>query len=135
MTQTATSYQRALNADPGLRAIDDVVDALCAVVRPSDTLCAGCVWEAIIKPLARPLVGWERGYPPDQAEDPETSLALRITSAAELTAQVANRVPAATDTERWMRTSEAYDAVTDAWFHRLHMADPGHGHGMARGHQ
>ena len=59
-TTTTTDYQRALNAEPALQPVVDLVDALCALVRPSDRLCSGCVWERIVKPMVRPLIGWER---------------------------------------------------------------------------
>ena len=31
----------------------------------------------------------------------------------------------ATETERWLRTAEAWNAVTDVWVARLEQADPG----------
>lgn len=97
---TADQFERALTAEPTLRAIDRLVDTLCALVRPTDILCYGCVWEQIVKPLTVPLVGWCR---PGRAT---------------------------TDTEKWMRTSEAFDVVTDKWIDRLEKADPGNGHGL-----
>ena len=81
-------------------------------------MCAGCVWETILKPLVLPLVGWERGYPDAEAQDPVPGEPLfKVYSAAELLAEAdedeLRRIPATTDTERWLRTMEAYDAVTD----------------------
>jgi hypothetical protein len=96
------SYDRALEAEPGLRALDALVDALCALVRPSDALCHGCVWERIVKPLALPLVGWAR----------------RNGSATD-------------DSDRWLRSSEAYDTITNVWLARLQQADPANGHGIS----
>lgn len=37
------------------------------------------------------------------------------------------------ETEPWLRTSEAFDVVTDRWLAMLDDADPGNGHGMGRG--
>lgn len=130
-------YERALAAEPGLRAIVTAVDALCALVRPSDTLCHGCVWDAIVKPLATPLIGWERGYPPKTAKDPSPDRGWRITSGADLMAEwkeaEKHRIPATTDTEKWLRTSEAWDAFTTVLLDRLETADPGNGHGICDG--
>lgn len=66
-------YRRALQAEHGLRAVDDLVTALCTLVRRTDMMCHGCVWETVVKPLITPLVGWGRGYPKRQAKDPEES--------------------------------------------------------------
>lgn len=100
-TTTTDLYARALDAEPHLRAAECLVDLLCTLVRPDDRMCAGCVWEQILKPLVVPLVGWGRreGY----------------------------------ESEPWLRTSEAFDVVTDRWLARLDEADPANGHGMGRG--
>jgi hypothetical protein len=37
-----------------------------------------------------------------------------------------------TDTERWLRSSEAFDAFTDVLLCRLSEADPANGHGIGR---
>jgi hypothetical protein len=92
-------------------------------------MCYGCVWESIVKPLVLPLVGWERGYPPRAARDPDPDRSLKVISGADLLADYEQRqktrVPATTDTERWLRTPEAHDAVTDTLLERLERADPG----------
>jgi hypothetical protein len=130
-----TNYRRALDAEPKLRAIERAVDALCALVRPGDTLCAGCAWETIIKPLTIPLLGWDRGYPNEPAAEPDLTAGVRrfrVHSLAELAARDDRRVQAETETEKWLRSSVAYDAVTDEWIARLHNADPGNGHGIGK---
>lgn len=129
-------FRRALDAEPMLRAIDAMVDALVALApsrRSGQPMCAGCIWDLIVKPLASPWVGWERGFHPDVAEDPrpdEDPLSLRIMSAADWT--LPPRTDATTDTERWLRTSEAFDLVTDEWLRRLDAADPANGHGFPK---
>lgn len=142
MTTTAgvatDAYRRALAAEPQLQAVEATVDALSAFVRRSDTMCAGCVWEAIVKPLASPWVGWARGFLPHPAKDPDPTpgASWRFVNLAEWIEQQPKRVrsDASTDTERWLRTSDAFDAVTDVWLARLDAADPAHGHGIHRGH-
>lgn len=129
-----TALRRACVADRGIRALDAAVTALCATARtlPGAT-CAGCVWDRIIKPLATPLVGWERGHPPLSASDPTTGLAP--VNVAELLVKMdarrERRMPATSEAERWLRTQEAWDAVTGAWLERLRAADPAEGHGIA----
>lgn len=131
-----TAYDRALAAEPRLRAIVTTVDALIELVRPGDTMCSGCVWDAIVKPLAIPLIGWERGYPPDTAKDPSPDGGWRMLSGGDLMAEYEEAqqrlAPATTDTEKWLRTSEAWDAFTGALIDRLHTADPGNGHGICK---
>ncbi len=136
--QETTAYERALQAEPKLAAVVRVVDALCVLVRPTDRLCHGCVWETIVKPLVSPLIGWGRGYPskPASDPDPDNPSGLRIISGSEMlaayeAAQV-TRTPATTDTEKWLRTPEAYDAFTDMLLDRLERADPANGHGIGR---
>jgi hypothetical protein len=134
-TTISPDYQRALAAEPRLRPVEALVDALCTLRRPTDRLCAGCVWEQIVKPLVSPYLGWGRAYAPRPARDPDPTatgerlLKVRTGLMAEMEER---RLPATTDTERWLRTSEAYDAVTDVLLARLDAADPANGHGIGR---
>ncbi|WMM73009.1 hypothetical protein RCF27_01245 [Rhodococcus pyridinivorans] len=108
-----------------------MVTALCELTRPEDTMCVGCAWDNIIKPLATPLIGWGRGYPPKQAKDRDHNAPrYRYVNIAEVLEEQEGRPPAESDTERWLRTSEAWDAVTEYWLARLDTADPGNGHGI-----
>jgi hypothetical protein len=128
-----SDYDRALAAEPQLRAIERVVDTLCELVRPSDHLCNGCVWEGIVKPLASPWVGWEREYVPGEADDPVPGELMGRWTMADLRGDDDPlRPPATTETEKWLRTSPAFDAVTDVWLDRLRAADPANGHGIGR---
>lgn len=130
-----TDYDRALNAEPRLRAIAATADALLELVRPTDTMCGGCVWDGIVKPLVTPLIGWERGYPPKPAPDPGESTWRLISGsdwAAEFEEVEKTRVPATTDTEKWLRTSDAWDAFCGELIRRLNDADPGNGHGICK---
>jgi hypothetical protein len=149
-------YDRAVQAEPQLRPIVRLVEALVDLRRPSDRLCAGCVWETIVKPLVSPLVGWGRGYPPEQAKDRDSwqPRRLRVTRASEIRPRSRHvdltpylvdarqlldedddQLPATSETERWLRTSEAYDAVTGRLLAKLDQADPGNGHGIGRKHR
>ena len=123
-------YQRALDAEPVLRAMACAVDTICTLVRKGDALCAGCVCEAIIKPLVHPWVGWGRGYPAEQAKDVPRFCASLAELVAEIDVDDRDRSPATTETERWLRTSEAFDAVTDEWLGRRSFlrscGQPGH---------
>lgn len=133
-------FERAIAAEPRLRTVVTLVDALIELTRPDDTLCGSCVWEDIVKPLVSPLIGWERGYPPAVAkdkpavtEDPDTwPLVSGADWLAESEAADKQRIPATTDTEKWLRTTEAWDAFTRILIDRLETADPGNGHGIAR---
>jgi hypothetical protein len=130
-----TQFDRALAADRRLRPIVRIVDALCALVGAEDEMCAGCIWTGIVKPLVTPLLGWGRGYAPTEATDPdpgESSWLPRRWSMAELMAEPDHRTPATTDTEKWLRSPEAYDAFTDVLLERLREADPANGHGIRR---
>jgi hypothetical protein len=131
-TTFTTGFQRALDAEPRLRPMVRLVDALCALVRPTDRMCSGCVWESIVKPLVVPLVGWGGGYMPEQATDNPRALRECVFTRSDLAALEARRIPATTDTEAWLRTSQAYDAFTDEPLARLKAADPANDHGIGR---
>lgn len=128
------AYDRVLAAEPRLRAVVRVVDTFIQFVRPTDEMCHGCVWEVMVKPLVSPLVGFGRGYPPKIAKDPNPSgeLELVFRSAADLLREPDPRIPAESQTEKWLRTSEAFDAFTDPLLARLYEADPANGCGIKR---
>lgn len=127
---------RACAADAGIRALDHMVSALCAAARTTDgPACSACTWERLVKPLVMPLLGWQRGLPQLAALDPrQPGQPLHVVGISELMARMdeqgARRTPATTDTERWLRSQEAWDAVTGAWLARLYDADPAAGHGI-----
>lgn len=129
--------ERACKADPGIRALDRAVTALCAAASATEgPACSACTWERIVKPLVLPLIGWGRGLPSLPARDPRVPGGpLQPVDLGELMAQMdeqqTRRTPATTDTERWLRTQEAWDAVTASWLARLYDADPALGHGIS----
>lgn len=100
------NFDATIGADNRLIAADRLVSVLVALA-PEDgrSMCAGCVWEHVLKPLTTDVIGWSRGGPP----------------------------VAATGMERWLRTSAAYDLVTDEWLAQLEQADPHRGHGLPDG--
>ncbi|CAM5714830.1 hypothetical protein SVIOM342S_07645 [Streptomyces violaceorubidus] len=131
-----TGYERAMKADRRLRALAEFVNALCGFVRPADTMCGGCTWDSLVKPLAVPLIGWERGRLPESAPDPKPGGGWKFVSGSEWVAAVEaaekDRTPATTETEEWLRTSEAWDAYCGGLIRRLNAADPANGHGIHR---
>lgn len=142
-TTTATNdgYRRALDADGGLRALDAAVRIIAARKPKTGPQCAGCVWEMVVKPLVSPLVGWERGRAPEQAVDPGERRSWRPvpltlgtvvprSGLGELSREPSESPTS--DIEQWLRTSAAYDAVTNVWLDLLDAADPGRGHGFVR---
>jgi hypothetical protein len=99
--EAAAAYERALQAVPKLRAVADVVEILRLLVRPTDQLCYGCIWDSIIKPLVRPWVGWGRGYPPKPAKDPDNAFP-RFINVGEAMREADPRIPAETETEKYL---------------------------------
>jgi hypothetical protein len=88
-------YKLALAAEPHLRAIADTVEAVTVSAARERSFCDGCFWERTLKGQVLPLVGWERGYLSRQARHPDP------------------------ETERWLRSREAWEAVTERWLERL----------------
>jgi hypothetical protein len=131
-TETTSAFDRALAAEPQLQTIDNMVRALVALAPKGEPFCTGCIWEMILKPLVLPWVGDCRGDLPDQAKDPDPEAPFKFFTLAELWAQADRRPKPETETERWMRTSEAYDAVTDRWLAQLDNVDPALGHGYPK---
>lgn len=121
------SYDDALKLEPRLTAVERMVDTVCLYVRPTDEFCHACYWESVLKPIVTDLVGWGRGYPPEQA-DPNPRSSWAPIDLADLP----DPTPAENDAEKWLRSSEAFDLVTDELLRRLYDADPGNGHGFRR---
>ncbi len=72
---TTDLYERALAAEPRLRALDLAVRTMAALVRPGgDMMCPGCVWEQVIKPLARPPHRQRTRNRPGQRQGPRRLL-------------------------------------------------------------
>lgn len=130
MTKTTTTFTRAdaLTAVPALAAIDRLVAALVAGAPTDQPFCASCVWEDILKPLATPALGWGRGY----AADPATTGSNWLSRADLIAVAGDEPSPATSDLERWLRTPDAWAAVTGSWLAGLHEVDPGLGHGYPR---
>jgi hypothetical protein len=127
--EAAAAFERALQAEPKLRAVSQLVDVLRLLVRPTDEMCHGCVWEALVKPLVRPWIGWGRGYLPKPAKDPDPDEDFPRFVKVDLGSdwQPDPRVPAETETEKWLRSSEAWNAVTEVLIDRLYEYDPANG--------
>ncbi|MEV8112325.1 hypothetical protein [Pseudarthrobacter oxydans] len=122
-------YRLALEAEPALAAVEAVVDLICDKGLPSQK-----AWSSIVKPLALPFIGNMRGIGADSATNPRRPdlnpterMEHLIGSMTDLGEHVAKlekyRLPATTATEEWMRTSEAWDAVTTVWIQKMKKAD------------
>jgi hypothetical protein len=94
-------YNRALAAEPQLRAIAGMVEAVTASAAYNQSFCDGCFWERTLKGHVVPLIGWERGYRSRQAKHPDP------------------------ETEQWLQSSEAWEAVTERWLQQLSRAARG----------
>lgn len=123
-------YRLALEAEPALVAIEAVVDLICDRGLPSQM-----AWSSIVKTLTIPYIGNMRGIGADGATNPkrpDLNQAERMEhllgSMTDLSEHVASlekyRLPATSATEEWMRTSEAWDAVTKVWIRKMQEADP-----------
>lgn len=128
-------YEKALQAEPQLQVLARMVAAFVALApsrRSKRPMCAGCIWESILKPLVRPWVGWERGYAPKPAmAQPRAAVVLDLRSWLGQQSPRSRPHPD-NEVEAWLRSSEAFDVVTDRWLNDLRRADPGHGHGIPR---
>ena len=121
MKKTA-AYNRAVTAEPDLRAVEKVIRAIATL-----NVTPGTAYDSLIRPLTSPLVGWERGthhHAIDPADDPRIDSATgvrRVTMirATDIPVHVRTSSEPATDEEKWLRTPEAYDAVTDVWLDYL----------------
>jgi hypothetical protein len=132
-SERKAAYERVLAAEPRLRKVVRVVDALIQFVRPTDEMCYGCLWTGMIKPLTSPWLGYGRGYVPESAKDPDPATdfpRLVVTPASEIMMRAPTK--AETDTEKWLRSSEAWDAFTKVLIDRLYEADPANGCGIKR---
>lgn len=111
------AYERALAAEPQLEAVVGVVEALLLIDdKKADELD---LW-GIIKPLIVPWLGYGRGTVPVNAQDGPVSADPAYKSFGELAeANLPRSVPATTETEKWLRSADAYDAFTDVLLARL----------------
>ena len=103
-----------------------------AYIRRGDTFCYACYWDGVLKRLLFPLVGHGRQFMPDQAADPDPNAAPSYEIVRLADFELPKVLAAETDTERWMRTSEAWNAVSDYLLAIVYVADPGNGHGFER---
>jgi hypothetical protein len=123
-------YRLALDTEPGLVAIETVVDLICDQGLPSQM-----AWSSVVETLALPFIGNMRGIGIDNAKNPkkpdldaDERLEHLLESMEDMSAKDERlekyRLPAETATEEWMRTSEAWDAVTEVWIRKMQEADP-----------
>lgn len=129
---TTDPVRRAVAADHHIRALDRAIRTIAALApaEGADTpMCHGCLWSGVVKPLSKLLLGSARGEL-DEARD-----RVGIPDPVDLAALLAEpgRELASTETERWLRSDEAYDQVTDVWLDLLREADPANGCGLPEG--
>lgn len=125
------TMEECLEADRRLQALDEMVKVLAARAPKNSPQCFGCVWEQILKPLVVPCLGNSRNRPRD-AHSPAPggrSWAEPLDLAALFQEETQWPEPT-TAMEAFLRTSQAYDLLTDKWLKLLKDADPGKGHGL-----
>jgi hypothetical protein len=78
-----------------------MVEAVTASATYGRSFCDGCFWERTLKGQVQPLVGWERGYWSTHTKHPDP------------------------ETERWLRSQDAWEVVTERWLQQLSRAPRG----------
>lgn len=124
----AELFAFALAVEPQLQAVDRMVRAFVALAPADKTMCAACIWSDILKPAAWPWIGWGRVEIPQNAAEPEPVRSWTLSEFLDL--PDVPRTPAGTEVEKWLRTEQAWNLVTDVWLELLDNADPGNGHGV-----
>jgi hypothetical protein len=71
----------------------------------------------IVRQLAKPWVGYQRGYIRQADSQAEIAARPKIRNGEDIT--IPDVSPALTDNEVWLRTGEAYDAVVQYWMDLL----------------
>lgn len=116
-----------------LKALELMIEIQGKFIQPDDTFCAECYW-LVFKPLVTPVLGWSRGYPlrhqPEPSDKPSTLTPVNL---SELMERDLTRDTPMSEFEAWLRTSEAFDLVTDHWLTKLRAIDPANGHGFKKG--
>lgn len=121
-------YRRALEAEPALRLIEQVVNSICNDVLPSNE-----AWVNLVAPLATPYLGVSRGYGVKNADNVSRADRTLGEELEDLTADLEDlssqskakesgdkyRLPAMNSTEEWLRSGDAWDAVTHVWIQRM----------------
>ncbi len=134
MTTAVTDllFERAARADSNIRAFDRIIRILAATAPSEESgqpWCSNCAWSAFVKPMARLLVGPDRGHHTD-AEDPSDAPMRPVDLAALLAERDEPDREPSTQTERWLRSHEVWEAVTNRWLKLLDDADPANGCGL-----
>ncbi|MBS2990084.1 hypothetical protein AC1659_12465 [Rhodococcus erythropolis] len=114
-----TDRDRALDADPRLEQLDGLVWHVVAAAVQAGVTDGNAAW-ALLKVAAASLVGYGRGSVTLADEVPT----IWLLDAAHLEHRH-RTVEGDTDTERWMRTEVAWDAITGPWLHWLDCAERG----------
>lgn len=125
-------YRLALEAEPVLKLIEQVVGWICEKGLPLSKS-----WSVMVKPLTLPYLVVMRGCGVENAANPsrpdrttdeiQADLWAGMEDMAEASERMDRyRLPATNGTEEWLRTSEAWDAVTRVWIRRMQDADPDH---------
>lgn len=128
------AFDKACLLDRHLAVVNHIVGILCELVRPEDTMCAGCIWDTVVKPLITPYVGFNRGLPLREAQPYKPGGEVEMKSLLDwLNESDEKRVPATTDEEKWLRRQSTWESFTTVILHRLDEADPANGHGIAKG--
>jgi hypothetical protein len=121
-------YRRALEAEPALQRLEEVVGWICKQDQPFNE-----AWLNLVKPLTTPYLGVSRGYGVKNADNVSRADRTLDEELADIMADLEHLfcptrvkektdrycLPATNSTEEWLRTSEAWNAVTRVWIRRM----------------
>jgi hypothetical protein len=114
------SWELLVECEYRLGAISTLVDqAVRGVTEDDQHWCANDFFVRNIKPLMSMLVGDDRGYPVEEAHDPDQKPEFRTAGDFLSDSHVAYLRPATTAYERMLRTSEAYDTALTHVYSKL----------------
>ena len=111
-TGPAITWEMLTEAEPRLLRLERL--ALWAAANAGETFCANGVWYEFLKPQLVELVGWSRGRLPECAPDGPRPLFVNLVDL-----RPAERVPATTEAERLLRSSDAFDLAYDHLYELL----------------
>lgn len=117
------TWENIAACEPRIAALDHLVQRAIKSVTPDETgWCANAFFGTVVKPFIVHLVGWDRGYPPDEVTDPHEM--PNVSTGADFLSLLNNpdagyKRPVTSPWEEMLRTSDAYDRVYDHMYANL----------------
>ncbi|MFF0862344.1 hypothetical protein ACFYUV_11370 [Nonomuraea sp. NPDC003560] len=113
MTRPITpTWETIATVEPLAAALDALTDHVAAGIPNDNTRwCANTFFHAHLKPFICEIVGWERGYPIDEARPPSTTWQVIDLGRHLDGTEEKLRRPATNPFEEMLRTSDAYEVV------------------------